>query len=102
MTAESTEIRVALCGDVMLGRGIDQILPHPCDPMLYGTAQFTKDARDYVRLAEAKNGPVPESREIDYVWGDALAVFEQFKADARLINLETAITAGGKPWPGKR
>ena len=26
-----------LCGDVMLGRGIDQILPHPGDPRLQET-----------------------------------------------------------------
>ena len=27
--------RLFLCGDVMTGRGIDQVLPHPCDPALY-------------------------------------------------------------------
>jgi poly-gamma-glutamate capsule biosynthesis protein CapA/YwtB (metallophosphatase superfamily) len=27
-------VTLALCGDVMLGRGIDQILPHPGDPTL--------------------------------------------------------------------
>ena len=24
-----------LCGDVMTGRGIDQALPYPCDPVIY-------------------------------------------------------------------
>ena len=28
-------IRLFLCGDVMTGRGIDQILPYPNDPALY-------------------------------------------------------------------
>ena len=28
-------MRVFLCGDVMTGRGIDQVLPHPCEPTLH-------------------------------------------------------------------
>ncbi len=28
-------ITIFFCGDVMTGRGIDQILPHPSDPILY-------------------------------------------------------------------
>ena len=28
-------ITLFLCGDVMLGRGIDQILPHPSAPVLH-------------------------------------------------------------------
>ncbi len=28
-------VKVLLCGDVMIGRGIDQILPHPAEPTLY-------------------------------------------------------------------
>ena len=43
-------VRVFLCGDVMTGRGIDQVLPHPCDPLIHES--FVKSARDYVRLAE--------------------------------------------------
>jgi poly-gamma-glutamate capsule biosynthesis protein CapA/YwtB (metallophosphatase superfamily) len=39
-----------LCGDVMLGRGVDQILPHPGDPEL--REGHVSDARSYVRLAE--------------------------------------------------
>lgn len=46
-----------LCGDVMTGRGIDQILGHPGDPRLW--ERYVHDARDYVRLAEAVNGPIP-------------------------------------------
>lgn len=36
-----------------------------------------------------------------YVWGDALGVLEIREIDARIINLETAVTARGTPWPGK-
>ena len=43
-------ITIALCGDVMLGRGIDQILAHPCDPRLY--EEHMDSALDYVALAE--------------------------------------------------
>jgi hypothetical protein len=28
-------IRIFLCGDVMTGRGIDQILPYPSDPVIH-------------------------------------------------------------------
>lgn len=99
MSADSDGIRLALCGDVMLGRGIDQILPHPGDPTLYGP--YAKSAIEYVQRAEARHGPIPAVRGFDYVWGDALAEFESFVPDLRLINLETAITAQGKPWPRK-
>jgi poly-gamma-glutamate synthesis protein (capsule biosynthesis protein) len=99
MSADAGGIRLALCGDVMLGRGIDQILPHPGDPTLYGP--YADNAKGYVRLAERKHGPIPATRGFDYVWGDALAEFEAFAPDLRLINLETAITAQGKPWPRK-
>ncbi len=37
-------ITLFACGDVMLARGIDQILPHPCDPRLHERA--LDDARD--------------------------------------------------------
>ena len=28
-------VTLFLCGDVMTGRGIDQVLPHPSDPRIY-------------------------------------------------------------------
>ena len=46
-----------LAGDVMTGRGIDQVQLHPGDPVLY--ERHVRDARDYVRLAEQLSGPVP-------------------------------------------
>jgi poly-gamma-glutamate capsule biosynthesis protein CapA/YwtB (metallophosphatase superfamily) len=49
-------IKVFLCGDVMLGRGIDQILPHPSAPRIY--EDYLKDAREYLRLAERESGPI--------------------------------------------
>src|SRR5581483_12526713 len=39
-----------LCGDVMTGRGVDQILPHPNRPELH--EPYVHDAREYVELAE--------------------------------------------------
>ena len=54
--AKRTEpITLFLCGDVMLGRGIDQILPYPSIPRLYES--YLDSAIDYVELAEAANGP---------------------------------------------
>ena len=46
-----------LCGDVMTGRGIDQIQAHPSDPALH--EPYASDAREYVLLAEQANGPLP-------------------------------------------
>ena len=44
-----------LCGDVMTGRGIDQVLPYPVRPVLY--EPYVQDAREYVQLAEAAQMP---------------------------------------------
>jgi poly-gamma-glutamate synthesis protein (capsule biosynthesis protein) len=79
-----------LCGDVMTGRGIDQILPHPGNPVLY--ERYMKSALGYVALAEEANGPIPKPVEYSYIWSDALAELEHWRPDARIINLETAVT----------
>lgn len=92
-------IRLFLCGDVMTGRGIDQILPHPGNPVLYES--HVRDARDYVRLAERIHGPIPREVAWDYIWGDALPELEQAAPDVRIINLETSITRSDDFWPGK-
>lgn len=91
-----------LCGDVMLGRGIDQVLPHPGDPALPQSSRKGRDARLYVALAELRNGPLPRRRGADYVWGDGPGLFDALRPDLRLVNLETAVTARGTPWPGKK
>jgi len=88
-----------LAGDVMCGRGIDQILPHPARPQLFES--FVKCARDYVRLAERQSGPIHCPVGWDYVWGDALAELDRRQPHARIVNLETAVTARGDPWPAK-
>ncbi|HSN19231.1 MAG TPA: CapA family protein [Usitatibacter sp.] len=88
-----------LAGDVMTGRGIDQVLPHPGAPRLYEAC--VQSALDYVRLAELESGPIAAPVGFDYVWGDALEVLEAKRPDARIVNLETAVTARGAPWPDK-
>ena len=88
-----------LCGDVMPGRGIDQVLPHPSDPVLY--EPYVRDARDYVKLAEAASGPVSKPIDLAYIWGDALAVLAAIKPDLHIINLETSVTTSNDYWPGK-
>ena len=88
--AASREITLFLCGDVMTGRGIDQVLPHPGDPDLY--EPYVKSALRYVELAEKANGPIPKPVAPAYIWGDALAELERVRPDARIVNLETSIT----------
>ena len=79
-----------LTGDVMTGRGIDQILPHPGDPRLFES--YMVSAVDYVGLAERVSGPIPRPVDFTYVWGDALEEIDRQAPALRLINLETAIT----------
>ncbi|KAH7699185.1 hypothetical protein AAVH_33712, partial [Aphelenchoides avenae] len=83
-------IKLFLCGDVMTGRGVDQILPHPSKPNIY--EGYIRDARDYVRLAERENGAIEKPVDYPYIWGDALKVLEEQKPHARIINLETSVT----------
>src|SRR3977135_1521224 len=82
--------RLFLCGDVMTGRGIDQIMPHPCDPLLHES--YVKSSRDYIRLAEQVNGRIPRAVKLSYVWGAALQELTRVQPDVRIINLETSIT----------
>src|SRR5215467_13858896 len=83
-------IRLFLCGDVMIGRGIDQVLGDPCDPALH--EGYAHSAMDYVQLAEAANGPIPRHVGPSYVWGSALDELSREKPDGRIINLETSVT----------
>jgi poly-gamma-glutamate capsule biosynthesis protein CapA/YwtB (metallophosphatase superfamily) len=92
-------LRLFLCGDVMTGRGIDQALPHPVDPVLY--EPYVRDAREYVAFAEKAHGPIPRPLSFDYIWGDALQELERASVDLRIVNLETAITSADTPWPDK-
>jgi poly-gamma-glutamate synthesis protein (capsule biosynthesis protein) len=94
-----TILTLLLCGDLMTGRGIDQILPHSAPPQLFEPS--VRDARTYVELAERRNGPIPRPVDYAYVWGDALAEFRRRQPLVKIGNLETGITAGGQPWPGK-
>ncbi|MEJ2690438.1 MAG: CapA family protein [Deltaproteobacteria bacterium] len=88
-----------LCGDVMPGRGIDQIMPHPSDPVLF--EPYVRNARDYLKLAEDTNGPIPKLVAPAYIWGDSIAVLAAVKPDLSIINLETSVTTSSDYWPGK-
>ena len=92
-------LRLFLCGDVMTGRGIDQALPHPVNPVLH--EPYIRDPRAYVDLAEAASGPIPRPVTFDYIWGEALQELEQADVDLRIINLETAVTSAETNWAGK-
>jgi poly-gamma-glutamate capsule biosynthesis protein CapA/YwtB (metallophosphatase superfamily) len=92
-------LTIFLCGDVMPGRGVDQILPHPLDPRL--REALVEDARSYVRLAEKVNGPIPRPVDFSWPWGEALPTLDELAPDVRLINLETSITMDGEFAPGK-
>jgi poly-gamma-glutamate capsule biosynthesis protein CapA/YwtB (metallophosphatase superfamily) len=92
-------IHLFLCGDVMTGRGIDQILPHPGNPVLYEPS--IRDAREYVQLGEKVNGLISRPVGFHYIWGDALAELDRARIDLRIVNLETSITSSEDYWPDK-
>jgi len=89
-----------MCGDVMTGRGIDQVLPHPSDPLIY--EPYMKSARGYVEIAEKANGLIQQPVSFSYIWGDALKELERAAPDVKIINLETSVTKSNDYWESKK
>jgi len=83
----------------MTGRGIDQILPQPSAPHLY--EPYVDSALEYVALAERASGPLARPVRPAYIWGDALAELARARPQARIVNLETAVTTSEDAWPAK-
>jgi poly-gamma-glutamate synthesis protein (capsule biosynthesis protein) len=94
-----TNVTLFMTGDVMTGRGIDQVLPYPGDPVIY--EGYMKSAKGYVQIAEEASGPIPQPAAFGYIWGDALEELQRRKPDLRLINLETSVTASNDYWKNK-
>ncbi|MEW6268036.1 MAG: CapA family protein [Thermodesulfobacteriota bacterium] len=92
-------MKLFLSGDVMTGRGIDQILPHPGDPRLYEDG--VESALFYVALAARVHGAIPRKADFAYVWGDALEVLDRHAPDARIVDLETSVTRSDARAAGK-
>jgi len=88
-----------LCGDVMTGRGIDQIMTKPGKPHLYES--YVRSATRYVEIAERATGPIVRPVSASYIWGDALAELDRVRPSARIVNLETSVTTSEDAWPGK-
>ncbi|MBB5803653.1 poly-gamma-glutamate synthesis protein (capsule biosynthesis protein) [Saccharothrix ecbatanensis] len=83
-------VTLFLCGDVMTGRGVDQVLPCPGDPRLW--ERGVRDAVRYVGLAEEVSGPIPRPVGFAWPWGEAVGELDDVDPDVRVINLETSIT----------
>lgn len=97
--SKGQKVKLFLAGDVMLGRGIDQAMRESVDPVLYEA--YVKDAGDYIKLAERKNGKLRLPLSSEHVWGDALREWKEQAPNLKLINLETSITTSSQPWPRK-
>jgi len=97
--SKTKAITIFLCGDVMTGRGIDQVLPHAGDPSLHES--YVKDARKYVELAEKVNGFIQKPVDWPYIWGDAIEELKRVAPDIRIINLETSVTTSNEYWRNK-
>src|SRR4029077_6573429 len=87
---DQTSVRLFLCGDVMCGRGIDQVLAHPCSSEIY--EDFVRSAERSVPAARQDDGDIPRRNGPSYVWGGPLGELDPPQPDARIINLETAVT----------
>jgi poly-gamma-glutamate synthesis protein (capsule biosynthesis protein) len=83
----------------MTGRGIDQILRFPSDPRIY--EPYVTDAREYLTMSEMLFGSIKKPVEYNYIWGDALEVWEFYRPDLKIVNLETAVTHSKDVWPRK-
>ena len=83
-------VAIFLCGDVMAGRGIDQILPFPSNPTLH--EPYARSALEYVARAEDANGPIEKPVDFRYVWGDAADELKLVQPSIRIVNLETSVT----------
>ncbi|HEY0943594.1 MAG TPA: CapA family protein [Steroidobacter sp.] len=97
--AAANTLTLFMCGDVMTGRGIDQILPHPSAPEIY--EPYVSSAYEYVELAERANGRIDKPQSFSYIWGDILPELERHRPAIRIANLETAVTTSDEAWPGK-
>ncbi|WP_454753961.1 CapA family protein [Cupriavidus necator] len=93
-------ISLFLCGDVMPGRGVDQLFTTASVPTL-GDGSFGS-ALDYVKLAERKTGPIARPVNHAYIWGDALDELARRRPAVRIVNLGAAITTSEDAWPGRR
>jgi len=92
-------VTIFLAGDVMTGRGVDQIMAHPSSPEL--AEPWVKSALEYVELAKRTHGPIRMPVDPSYIWGECLEVLEREQPAASIVNLETSITVSDERWPGK-
>jgi poly-gamma-glutamate capsule biosynthesis protein CapA/YwtB (metallophosphatase superfamily) len=97
--AETGGLKLLLTGDVMTGRGIDQLLPQSVSPEIFES--YLTAADQYIEVAEQVSGPIPRPVDYTYVWGDALHVIDAARPALRIVNLETAVTTSDEHWPGK-
>jgi len=88
-TSKSPGLSINFCGDVMLGRLVDQLLsPHVNEP----------EDMAHLKLLKHKYFDA-SSVDFAYPWGNLLRYFKN--ADLNVINLETSITTHDKKWPDK-
>lgn len=97
--AMDSGVGLFLAGDVMTGRGVDQILAHPGATEL--REAYVTEARTYVELAEQANGPIPMPVADTWPWGQVLPLVEAHGEAFRVMNLETSVTRSDDWLPGK-
>ena len=90
------DIRLSFAGDLMLGRGVDQVLKFPTDSRLYENA--VKNSKEYVLLIQSELKRQNKVYELLF-WSPIMNDFHKFQSHLFFINLETAITHSLTPYP---
>lgn len=62
-TCKAPATKLLLTGDVMIGRGVDQILQFPSNPIIY--EGYMKSALGYVAIAEKISGAIPRNVPVE-------------------------------------
>jgi poly-gamma-glutamate synthesis protein (capsule biosynthesis protein) len=99
MDSAPSHVTLFLAGDVMTGRGIDQILAHAGQPELRESS--IDKATRYVDLAERAHGSIAKPVAPSYIWGDALPILADVRPRLSIANLETSVTSSDEFWPDK-
>ena len=69
---------------------------HPSDPVIYES--YLRSAYGYVELAEKTNGFISKPVVYSYIWGDALAVLDTFRAEVEQAMREDGALIGLRDW----
>ena len=100
----SSELHIMLGGDTMLGRYVDQMLPHgvehPRDPPFDGIDDLELERNRDTLISMSGVTTLSDEVRLQRPWGNLLSLLRE--ADVTLLTLETVATTSGLMWPNRR